>query len=83
MLVLQKNKKYEAGGKLPYFRLSLAPDKEKGETEWHDIGAFWLKEKNGNKYYTGKLNDDVVLTAPTKEDKEFENSVKEETKHSD
>lgn len=62
MLFLKKNDKYEVGGNQPYFRLSLAPNKEKGETDWIDVGGLWLKEKEGKKYYTGKLNKGVDIS---------------------
>lgn len=66
MLFLKKNDKYVEGGNLPYFRLAQAPDKEKGETEWREVAAFWLKEKEGKKYYTGKPAKGVEISFEAK-----------------
>jgi len=65
MLYLSKNDKgkfpYVEGGKQPYFLLSLAPDKEMGETQWKKVAAFWLKNRDEKKFYTGTLEKGVEL----------------------
>ena len=65
-LILQKNDKYEVGGNKPYFRLCLPPEEDGGK--WTDLGAFWLKEKNGKKYYSGSIAKEIELTVVLDQD---------------
>lgn len=60
-MILQKSDKYEVGGNKPYFTLSLPPAEEGGK--WQVIGAFWLKEKNGKKYYSGSVDRNYTIEA--------------------
>ncbi len=67
-LLLQKNDKYQTGGKIPYFRLVLPPAEDGGA--WIDLGAFWLKEKNGKKYYSGSIDKKYRVVVEAVEDNE-------------
>lgn len=63
---IEKNKELGTE-KYPYFTLSLAPDKDKGETEWVELGAFWKKvAPSGKVGYSGKLNENVKLVVTPK-----------------
>ena len=68
ILTLQKNDggkyPYVQGGKYPYFTLNQGVEQKDGSLKWSKLGAFWLKEKNGKKYYSGSLNEGVEIITP-------------------
>lgn len=48
----------KATGNQPQYRMVGKDDNAPKEEKSKDIASLWLKEYNGNKYYSGKMKDD-------------------------
>lgn len=48
----------KATGNQPQYRMVGKPDNAGKDVKSVDLAGLWLKEYNGNKYYSGKLNSE-------------------------